>query len=99
MKLSEREFKIPILPGHSNLLAYFSNYLGQTLKPDEIPIRFVVTQTDKSHYHCEVGLVSEILKDNKFDFSPLFEFRHRKIENTELFNVAMLGGCLKSTRS
>jgi len=90
MKLSEREFKIPILPGHSNLLAYFSNYLGQALKPDEIPIRFVVTRTDNSHYHCEIGLVSEILKDNKFDFSPLFEFRHRKIENTELFNVVML---------
>ena len=90
MILFEKEFKIPILPEHSNLLTYFSNYLGQTLKPDEIPIRFVVTQTDKSHYHCEVGVVSEILKGNTRVFPPLLEFPRRKIENTEQFNIAML---------
>ena len=90
MKLCERGFNIPVLSDQSDLLTHFKKYVGLTLKPDEIPIRFVVTQTEESHYHCEVGLVSGIQEDDKYNFSPLFEFNNRKVENTEQFNVAML---------
>lgn len=91
MKLAEKEMKIPILPENKNLIPYFKKQISSHLKPHEIPIRFVITETDQKDYHCEVGiLIIEKNETSNFDIASIFDFRHRNIERTDDFNAVLM---------
>jgi len=90
MKLCEREIDIPIKRGHSGLLVHFRDNLKQIFSPNEIPIRFAVTNMSDGYYHCEVGLILKPQGDSHPNFSPLFQFRRRPVERNDEFNLAMI---------
>lgn len=90
MKLYEREIDIPIKRGHSDLLVHFRDNLEQIFSPNEIPIRFAVTNMSDGYYHCEVGLILKSQSDSHPNFLPLFQFRRRPVERNDEFNVVMI---------
>ncbi len=77
MLLTEKEIRIPRNEAHTGLLEYFGKKVIEDLSQDEIPIRFVITQTDNDGYSCELGTLSDgaNLKESIFDFNK------RKYEN------------------
>lgn len=90
MLIYEKELNIPVAPGHQNLITHFANRVKALLPSDEIPVRFAVTATDENRYRCEIGMMSGM---DKLPFDrpeSIFEFRKRKIENTDKFNVVLL---------
>ena len=90
MRLYEQEFDVPVRPGAGDLLGYFRDEVGRRLGPGVIPIRFVVTETSRESYHCEVGLLSASAGESLPAITPLFECRRRPVENTEQFNAVLL---------
>lgn len=90
MRLFEKEFDLPTIPGHANLLTYFSKAVQSYLNPDEIPVRFVVTQSDTEKYHCELGVLTA--SGDVCDKAPssIFNFTHRNVENTDQFTAVLL---------
>ena len=100
MLLAEKEIKIPFDDGHKKLLDYFRRNVLKNLSSDEIPIRFVITQTDKDGYSCELG----VLSDGENLTSPprprpngavgqdgsIFDFNKRKFEDVDQFNTVLL---------
>ncbi len=87
MRLSEEEFVIPIAPGHRNLLSHIEQAMRFRLADAGTPLRFVVTETDAEHYHCEIGVMTN---DAPLESDSIFRFVHRDGENTESFNAVML---------
>ncbi len=91
MNIFERDFEVPCIRGHHNLIPYFAEATAAHLKPGEIPVRFVVTATDGARYRCELGVISEL---QAWKSRPLprsiFEFRRRPVEDTSRFNAVML---------
>lgn len=90
MRLYEEEIKVPINEGHDNLIPYLANAIQGHLANNESSVRFVVSKTDEKNYHCEMGILYSddnlsIKSDNN-----IFRFVHRKIENTDKFNVALV---------
>ncbi|GAG03243.1 unnamed protein product, partial [marine sediment metagenome] len=69
MLLAEKEIRIPIEEAHNGLLDYFRRNVLESLLSNEIPIRFVITQTDNDGYSCELGVLSsgENLNGSIFD--------------------------------
>lgn len=86
MLLTEKEIRIPSNKTHTGLLEYFGKKVIEDLSKDEIPIRFVITQTDNDGYSCELGVLSggENLKWSIFDFNK------RKHEDVNQFNTVLL---------
>ena len=90
MLIYEKELNIPVVSGHQNLISHFAQKVDALLPKDEIPVRFAVTATDSNRYRCEIGMMSGM---DKLPFErpeSIFEFRKRKIENTDNFNVVLL---------
>lgn len=91
MKLIEKEIFIPYNPNNgNNLIDYFSTWIKSELSFNEIPIRFVVTNTTDIGYLCELGILSEFEYDKQLEKNSIFSFKKRKIENAEKFNVVLL---------
>jgi hypothetical protein len=86
MLLAEKEIKIPIDDVHNGLIDSFRKKVLESLSSDEIPIRFVITQTDGDGYSCELGVLSSGENIN----GSIFDFNKRKHENIEKFNTVLL---------
>lgn len=57
---------------------------------NEIPVRFVITRSDRETFDCEMGILAEI---DGYPIPPrdsVFEFRKRVFENQNEFNVVLL---------
>jgi hypothetical protein len=82
---------LPVKPGHEDLIGYFSQALARRLPRDVVPIRFVVTETTKDCYRCEVGVLrgyaNGTARNDRFD---IFRFKDRKVHGGEAFNVVHL---------
>ncbi len=90
MELNEREIVVQRTHRQFDLIKYISAKLLKELKPDEIPIRFVITRTHNKDFFCEVGILSG---KNIHPFllqESIFRFNKRKIENTEQFNTVLI---------
>lgn len=89
MRLFEREIDIPV----RDLGAPIS-YLGRTvldrLPPDEIPVRFVVTEGDGQSWHCELGVLGGMDDSPGGRPASIFEFMPRDVENTDKFVAVLL---------
>lgn len=86
----EQQCDIPILPGHSDLLAHFRRFSRVHIGPDWIPIRFVVTSADSGAYHCEFATLSVRSVGSRVPLNSIFEFRRRRVANTAQFNVVLI---------
>jgi len=90
MLLYEREIEIPRCDQNSNLLGYFEKTLRKELANDEIPIRFVVTQTDEKFYKCELGVLKASSKVKPGITDDIFKYQERSPENIDQFNAVLL---------
>ena len=90
MYINEEEIKVPVVDNNYQLLYYFAKFFNSYLSEDAIPIRFVISKTDKEYYHCELGILSCSSNKSKIQSDNLFKFKRRKIENSINFNVAFL---------
>ena len=57
------------------------------LEDSETPVRFVVTQSARGKWECELGVISG---ETPYPNAPLFEFRKRGLDSQERFNVVMV---------
>lgn len=87
MRLYEREWLIPRPARRRGLLAHLAAAAGECLLPGESPVRFVVAETGGGAYRCEVGVLAS---DRAGAVPSIFEFRKRRHEDAERFNVALL---------
>ncbi len=87
VSLTEREFKIPAVPGHHQLLRHLSQALDQHGDDGKVAIRAVITASDDQFYHCEVGDLAG--PEWRLD-SSIFEFLRRQVESTDGFNAVLL---------
>lgn len=87
--MKEESIKVPLIPNHAGLLGYFADYLCKH-SPDKVILRFVVTKTDRQHYHCEVGYLPLDSAVAQRDSPGIFQFRKRRAEFTDKFNAVML---------
>ncbi len=91
MKLSETSLLLPKIKNNENLLNYLENEISVKLsKRGLLPIRMVITDSLKSKYKCEVGVLSTENMSGFDEAKTLFEFKKRKFENTKNFNIAFL---------
>ena len=88
--LIERRRNIPLVANHKNLLHHFRQALAGESFDVRIPVRFAVTSTGDSHYHCEFATMDSGLSTISKPSSSLFDFRRRLINDSRVFNVVML---------
>ncbi len=88
MLLIEREFEVA--RGHEQLLAHFREAVEGAIGPNEFPIRFAVTKTDKGNFHCELGILTSPPAGAFGENDSIFAFRKRKYESQDSFNAVML---------
>ncbi len=88
MKVYETSLRIPKVAGNAGLLENFTQEVKAHLPPNTFPVRFVVTQTDESFYHAELGVLEHEAPDLSID--SIFRFSKRPIENTREFNAVLL---------
>lgn len=88
MRLYEREWMIPRPEPGVGLLAHFGRSAEAYLRRGEYPVRFVVSESRKDDFRCEVGLLAN--GRSTAGLPSIFEFRKRPFENADRFNVALL---------
>jgi hypothetical protein len=90
MLLVEREIDIPITKEKTSLLSYFAEAIYDYISIDEIPVRFVVTESNERVFHCELGILTDTKDFSDIQPESIFNFIPRKLENTKDFNVVMV---------
>ena len=90
MRLYEKEVTIPVLPDHKGLLSHIDQALRFRLTDGASPLRFVVTETDAEHYHCEIGVMAEDGDGATRRPESILRFVHRGGENADCFNAVLL---------
>ena len=95
MKVYSKYLKVPRLSGGS-LIQYFKDQCESACSPTEIPLRFIVTKTDDTDFHCELDVFesdhSDFLKDKS-----IFSFTRRDYEEQTKFNAVLVIPCLLYT--
>lgn len=89
MRLFEEEMDIPAR-GPEKLLPSLRQTVLDRLSPDEIPVRFVVTQSDNQSWHCEMGILGGVKNALPCLAESIFDFVPRKVENTDVFNAVLI---------
>jgi len=90
MLLSEREIHIPAWNGKGSVLAYLNETIYDSLSADEVPVRFVVTDSGSDGYHCELGVLGGSESAHMPPPRSIFDFEQREVENTGNFNAVMI---------
>lgn len=97
MHIYEKGIEIPRLrqgyggQARASLLSYFARHIQERLEPHETPIRFVITHTDPSTYHCELGVLSHNgASQARRPAHSVFDFKKRDYEHVNAFNAVML---------
>lgn len=90
MRLYEKEIFIPIPQERINLIEYFHEFINHHVGSDEIPTRFVITETTDKYYKCDLGFIDGWQEAEVEKPESIFSFRKRKKENKDKFNVVMM---------
>ncbi len=90
MFLAEKNITIPVSNNEQSLISYFESFISNILSDDEIPVRFVVSSSDKYNYHCEIGVLSGVKEFPDLEPDSIFKFKKRKLENTNQFNTVFI---------
>ncbi len=91
MIVYQREVNIPKYKENNSIISHFEQHIKANIDENEIPIRFVITQTDNNKYKCELGVIRV---NNGYSTPaiepPIFKFAPRKIENSSQFNAVLI---------
>ena len=90
MKIREKSITIPSPLGQENIIDHVRASVNFQLKSNEIPVRYVVTESNETQFICEIGVVSEVPSGLNVKARDLFEFRPRKTSVTDGFHVVLL---------
>jgi hypothetical protein len=90
MLLIEREIDIPQWNEDGSLIAYLERNVRDCFPANEIPVRFVVTKSDDSKYHCELGVLAKTEDFPVVQCQSIFSLIPRQRENTDKFNAVLL---------
>lgn len=90
MFLHEKEITIPTATDHTVILEYFADNVLNKLSQEDTPVRFVVTKTDDSGYHCELGIMTGVGNRKEIPRHSIFQFRKRELEDTDQYNALLL---------
>lgn len=90
MFLIEREIDIPQEKGDESQLAYLERGVQDYLPANEIPVRFIVSESDNKKFHCELGVLCRRQDFPVVEVQSIFDFIPRPRENTEKFNAVLL---------
>jgi hypothetical protein len=90
MFVRELDFNAPPVSEHKGLLKHFHRISESLLTDDAVPVRFVVTSTTASGYHCELGSITGLSESKRARVDSIFEFRPRPNENAQQFNVVLM---------
>jgi hypothetical protein len=90
MRLIERQIPIPAAPDHRNMIAQIKKAVKFRLEEGAVPVRFAITNMDKTHYQCEFGMLDGVDAQTADGLDSIFQFQRRKIERTEEFNAVFL---------
>jgi len=90
MLLYEKEISIPAIAGHKNLLSYLSKIVLEKTSPNEIPIRFAVTQSNGKGCKCELGVLRDPDSFVTMEQDAIFKFKKRQYESFDKFNAVLL---------
>ena len=90
MLLIEKDIEIPAYKGNDSLLSYFGQAIEKHLRGKGIPIRFAVTESNSKGYHCELGILSDLVNVPVEMPGSIFDFNRRDVENTNHFNAVMI---------
>ena len=83
--LNERSLDLSIHPASADLLADVEQATMHQIGPEEVPIRFAVTESQSGQWSCDVGVQ---VGTNASE--SIFRFVKRGHERTDDFNVVML---------
>ena len=90
VKITEKVITIPTHTDGGSLIDHVRASVEFHLKPDEIPVRYAVTESDERHHTCEIGVISDAPAALRVPASDLFGFRKRALETTDSFNAVLL---------
>lgn len=90
MLLIEREIDIKENSEEDSLIKYFERNVRNCLEADEIPVRFVVTESNDNNYHCELGILKRTEDLPVIQWRSIFTLVPRQFESTDKFNVVLL---------
>ena len=90
MYLSETELDLPAPPSQGSILQWLAQQTRARLPDDAALVRLVVTESTHDAYKCEVTTFQEPAGSRRFSPDLALEFRERRLENAERFNVVIL---------
>ena len=90
MLICEDELRLPPLKDNTGLLRYLGRESALRIPDGQVPVRFVVPESSASGFKCEFGWISGLPESGRGPIDSIFEFRDRRTENTEKFNVVLL---------
>jgi len=90
VQVYELDLDIPVADGHKNLLKHLQSEIESRLPVGAVPVRTAITSTSSSHYHCEIGVISDAKQVHFAKPGSIFEISHRQTQNSETFNAVML---------
>ena len=85
--ITEQDLVIPSPGQNQNGLEHIAQSVERHLADDEVPIRFVVTASNKGGYRCEVGKLSGV---SRLPESSIFSFNRRRVVSANTFNAVLL---------
>ena len=90
VSLLEQQCDVEVVSGHDGLLAHLRDGCLRHVPVGWDPIRFVVTSTTQSVYHCEFGTVDRTGEAHPTPVGSIFQFRRRFGNSADRFNVVLL---------
>jgi hypothetical protein len=76
--------------GHRNLIPHLQEAVVRHLSPGLLPIRFVISETSRDSYSCELGVVGGLLDEQLHHTCSIFDYQPRVTENAGRFNTVLL---------
>jgi len=89
VKVYEKELNLEKYSNNNSLLEYLDETVSFQLEDNHTPVRFAITESDDSKYHCEIGVADNEGNDS-YEIPSIFKFEKRKLENTSKFNAVLL---------
>lgn len=89
VKVYEKELNLEKYNNNNSILEYLDETVSFQLEDNLTPVRFAITESDDSKYHCEIG-VADNEGNHSYEIPSIFKFEKRKLENTSKFNAVLL---------
>ena len=90
MLSKELEFDLPFALDTGNALAQIREAMRFRVPSDTVPLRFAITRSTDHRISCTISVLEQFPGEAAEHGTSIFQFRPRKIERTNQFNVALL---------